>query len=552
MGFVIWYRLEFRTALDGPALLQVSNDALQGDLLLDADVETRANLGPHPSTFRIRLVDLPLEAARGLAEQSRSRAGSDAPLLVRIQLGYFDQPASQQASVLLGAVTEIHNEVTANGSLQTLLTGTEHAGFLLRQKAFHYHKLGESTFKDVIEKIKESVTVPIKHPEIAYAKKDLTIDAGTALGALGELATRAKLPLAIRAGIATLGIADDSASPVRFRADTNIVSKRRRDSAAPDPQGGSGTTTRYEMTVLGDPALQIGAKVELEGNESRTLRIESVHHSFSLHSGYTCDVTVFDTSGPIPAEALTGAPAVADGMHAMTRALLEDHPSIDVGEVASYNKSGAGDNGGHRATMQYGQRREASSVDDPVGSDLQLHDKPMASIFAWDKTGLMVPVYPGMRALLLHNTGQVNDAVAGGFLWSRHANHEPPPNEAGDYWLCLPTKVSDGRPAGKTVNDLTDATGHRVIQAMGLDIQVGTGVLPEVGVRPTPTGDQSLTIKHGKGTTITISEDGSVGVTTAGKDIKLDNGKASIVLGEGEITLNADKIKLSAKSVDVG
>lgn len=552
MGFVIWYRLEFRTDVGAPGFLRLSNDVLHGDLLLDAAVHTRATLGPHPSTFEITLWDLPLDNAKGLAEQSRARAGSSRPLLVDIQLGYFDQPSTQRASVMVGAITEIATEVAADGSLLTRIKGMERAGYLLRRERFPYDKPGESSFAQIFAAIEAQTTVPVQDSGVTGTDSDLTISAGTALGVLGHIAVRAGTPLAVRAGEAVLGAATAAVPPVRFRTADNIVSKRRWDSGSPDLQAAPGATTRFELTVLGDPVLQIGAKVDLEDSGSGDLRVEALQHTFSLRGGYTCEVTVLGANDAKRPAAVDGAHAVADGFHSMTRALLADHPAVDVGNVASYNKAGAGDNGGHRATLDYGQRRAASSVDDPVDNTLQLHDKPVASVFAWDRTGLMVPVYPGMRALLLHNGGEVNDAIAAGFLWSRNANHEPPENEPGDYWLCLPTEVSDGRPTGKGVNDLTDAGGHRVVQAVGLDIQVGTDVLPEVGTRPRPPTGEALVIRHGKGTTITVAEDGSVDITTDNKDVRLGNGKASITISGGEITLTADSIKLAAAAVEVG
>ncbi|WP_280455375.1 hypothetical protein, partial [Nocardia brasiliensis] len=376
--------------------------------------------------------------------------------------------------------------------------------------------------------------------------------AGRAAGFSGLSGGGAAPPRGRRGGGGVPAPPTAAAVPVRFRAADNIVSKRRWDSGSPDLQAAPGSTTRFELTVLGDPVLQIGAKVDLEDSGSGDLRVEAVQHVFSLRGGYTCEVSVLGANDAKRPEAVEGAHAVADGFHSMTRSLLADHPAVDVGNVASYNKAGAGDNGGHRATLDYGQRRAASSVDDPVDNTLQLHDKPVASVFAWDRTGLMVPVYPGMRALLLHNGGEVNDAIAAGFVWSRNAKHEPPENEPGDYWLCLPTEVTDGRPTGKGVNDLTDAGGHRVVQAVGLDIQVGTDVLPEVGTRPQPPTGEALVIRHGKGTTITVAEDGSVDITTDDKDVRLGNGKASIVISGGEITLTADSIKLAATVVEVG
>ncbi|RDI68165.1 hypothetical protein [Nocardia pseudobrasiliensis] len=552
MGFVIWYQLRFRTDPDATPFLRASNDLLGGGVLVDAAVETKATLGPHPSTFDITLWDLPLDEAKDLAERTRTRSGSDTPILVEIQLGYFDQPSTRRATVMLGAITETRNEVAADGSLLTRIKGLERAGYLLRRQDYPYHKPGESTFEEILADLERRTRVTIGRQGVTGSDRDLTIAAGTALSALGDLATRAGVPLAVRAGRAVLGTLGDPLPGARFTAAENIIGKRRWDSGSPDLQAASGTTTRYELSVLGDPILQIGARVLLEDNESHDLRIESVQHRFSLRSGYTCEVTLLDVDAAHRPNAVDGAHAVADDFQSMTRSLLADHPTVDIGDVATYNRAGAGDNGGHRATLNYGQRRAASSVDDPVDNRLVLHDKPMASVFAWDRTGLMVPVYPGMRALLLHNGGEVSDAVAGGFLWSRHADHRPPANEPGDYWLCLPTGVSDGRPAGKGVNDLTDATGHRVLQAVGLGIEVGTDTLPEVGARPTPPAGETLIIKHARGTTVTIAEDGSVSVTTDGKDVTLGNGQASIALSGGTITMTADTVKLAASSVEVG
>lgn len=551
MGFVIWYRLEFRTGPKSPPLLRVSNDVLAGGLVLDTAVTTRATLGPHASSFEITLWDLPLEEARGLAEQARARVGSKDPLLVDIALGYFDQPTSQRTSVLLGAVEEIRTDVADDGSLLTRVMGVERAGYLLRLRPFRYDKPGESTFDDIFTAVEKQTTVPVGRAGVTGQDRDLTLHRGTALDALGVLATRAGVPLAVRAGQAVLGTAGDAAPPIRFRAEHNIVSRRRRDSGSPDPQGGPGTTTRYYLKVLGDPALQLGAKADLE-DAPRDLRVESVQHIFSLRAGYTCEVVLLGAGAAKRPEAVDGAHAVADDLHSLTRSVLADHPAIDIGDVASYNPAGAGENGGHRATFDYGRQREAAGLDDPVDNRLVLHDKPLASVFAWDRTGLMVPVYPGMRAVLAHNGGQVNDAVAAGFLWSRQANHTPPENEPGDYWLCLPTEVANGRPAGKGVNDLTDASGHRIVQAVGLDIQVGAEVLPEVGARPRPPAGQTFTITHGSGTTIRITENGSVEITTDKQDVTFGNGAASIAISGGTITLTGETIKLAASSVEVG
>jgi hypothetical protein len=149
-----------------------------------------------------------------------------------------------------------------------------------------------------------------------------------------------------------------------------------------------------------------------------------------------------------------------------------------------------------------------------------------------------------MRAVLVHNRGDVNDPVVAGFVWSTAAGHTPPSNQDGDYWLCLPTEVRDGLPAGKGVNDLTDGTGHRVIQARGLSITVADGQLPEVGTRPEVPETLAFEIAHEKGTTIKVGPDGAVNIETAGQDITLGNGNASITIAGGTITLHGTSVEV--------
>ncbi|MEG8182001.1 hypothetical protein GZH49_26240 [Nocardia terpenica] len=553
MGFVIRYRLAFHTGSPAAPLLRVSNDALAGGLLLDAAVTTQATLGPHATTFDITLWDLPADNARGLAEACRSRVGTDTPLLVDIELGYFDRPAPGGSPVLRGAVTEVRAEVAADGSLLTRVKGAEFAGYQLLRQRFSYHKPGQTEFGEICAAVQAATTVPVLHDGVTGTDTDLTLADTTALNTLGLLAARAGAPLAVRAGKAVLGTVSDPLPPVRFDPAVNVVSKKRWDSGAPDLQAAPGATTRYELTVLGDPALQIGAPVVLDGDTGRDLRLETVRHLFSLRAGYTCEVALLDAAAAKRPDAVQGPQAVVDGLQALTRGVLTDHPAVDIGDIAAYTQSGDGDTGGHRATLNYGRPQPpASAADDATDDGLQLHDRPIASVFAWDRTGLMVPVYPGMRAVLLHDSGEVDNAIAAGFVWSRHAGHRPPRNQPGDYWLCLPTEVSDGRPSGKGVNDLTDAAGYRVVQAAGLDIHLGAELLPEVGERPTPPSAAALTIRHGAGTTITVADDGAVRITTDGKDLEFGNGSASIAIRGGEITLTATTIKLAASAVEVG
>jgi hypothetical protein len=226
-------------------------------------------------------------------------------------------------------------------------------------------------------------------------------------------------------------------------------------------------------------------------------------------------------------------PALVRQMRDLARGT--QRPSIDVGQVTEYEP---GKEEKHLTTLNYGQSpardAEAPSVDTPVDDAGQLHSKPIASAFAWHNCGLIVPVYPGMRGLLAHNLDRPNDAVVTGFLWSQKPRYQPPQNEPGDYWLCLPTDVASNatEPTGKGVNDLTDGSGRRVIQVKGLHILVGADALPDVGARPQVPGevDNAIVIEHQSGTKITIGGDGALTIETSNKDISLSNGGVTLAL----------------------
>jgi len=169
---------------------------------------------------------------------------------------------------------------------------------------------------------------------------------------------------------------------------------------------------------------------------------------------------------------------------------------------------------------------------------VQLHNKPIASPFAFHQCGLIVPIYPKMRALLAHNRGLVNDAIVVGFVWPENPMQERPKNEAGDYWLCLPTELgNDGLPTGKGVNDLTDSTGRRVIQAKAFQVLVADDKLPEVGVRPTPPDANTLVIEHESGAKITIDKGGKITIETKSKELALTNGSVTLTLNGSTVEI---------------
>ena len=346
-------------------------------------------------------------------------------------------------------------------------------------------------------------------------------------------------------------------APVPVDPDLNLVSRADAQAEEPPsaPAGKGGKTaktgkpatpavrTGLEVVVLGHPELRVGQVVTVTGLDhvpAGPLRISRVTHTYGTTSGYTCSLVLTAVAAGKRARVTGGVQGVVDRVQDVIERSHTDHPAIDVGQVESYQP---GKDGKHLADLDYGQNPAsnvvAPSVASPVEDEVKLHSKPVASPFAFHKVGLVTPVYPGMRAVLGHNRGSVNDAVVAGWLWSEHPRHEPPANEPGDYWLALPTELDgDGLPTGTGVNDLTDAKGRRVVQARALHVLVGGPKLPEVGVRPSVPDDDTLTIEHHSGTKITISSAGEVTITTDNQKLSLTNGQVSLTLDGAKVAVS--------------
>jgi hypothetical protein len=276
----------------------------------------------------------------------------------------------------------------------------------------------------------------------------------------------------------------------------------------------------------------VAATTGLSGVPVGPLRLSRVVHSFRVGAGYTAELRLIAAGPGERAQVNTGVQGAVDRWRDVIDRSRADHPAVDLGEVTEY---ATGADGKHLASLHYGQTPEAGvaapSVASPIDTVVDLHNKPIVSSFAFHKTGLITPVYPKMRALLAHNRSQVNDAVITGFVWPDNPAQQRPANEAGDHWLALPTELGeDGLPQGKGANDLTDAAGQRIIQVAALHVLVGTDSLPEVGTRPDPPTDNSITIEHQSGTMITVDSDGAVTISTSDRPITLTNGSVSMKL----------------------
>ncbi|NRQ31934.1 hypothetical protein HII36_08785 [Nonomuraea sp. NN258] len=505
MGFVIWYQVR----LPG---LRVSNDVYAGDFILDADLTIDLVSGPAAGSFSITLKNLPRPAVEALAA-----AQAAAPLTLTASLGYFDDPAGR-AAVLEGTLEHLTSRVDDAGALKTVLTGQEKAGRALLARHVHVHREGVAPLEAFVADVAAQAGLGVAGPGGLGTVEDYTVT-GTGMQALRTLADQAGAPLVIGDGTVRIGPAVGLGVPVRLVAGTHIIELQ-------PVQQDRGTGLR--LTVLGDPALKPGTPVVVVSPAAPPgpLRVERVQHSFSTRTGYTCDVTLVAAAPGEPATVTAAdADAVAERIHRMGESAP---PSIEVGQITGYAS-------GHLASLDHGQKPDAKALTPSVHSPVErqtLHGKPIAAPFAFDDCGLIVPVYKGMRALLAHNKALVNDAVTAGFLWTGR----PPRNQPGDWWLCLPTGLdARGKPTGKGVNDLTDGAGLRVVQAKGLRITVGERTLTQVGERPEPGDADVLVVEHASGTTVTIAADGSVTITTRGKDITIGTGGHAVKIGSAGV-----------------
>ena len=553
MGIVIWYKLAF------PGVT-VSNDIFGGDYILDADITLEMTAGDSADTFKATLVNLPADVVQTL----KSKQSKESPLTVTIFLGYFENPSQRLGltPVMNGVVRRLQTRVGDDGSLITEINGQEAGGYRLLTLNYAKGLKGTAQVNDIVKAIGTQATVSVKNvPSGLGTVTDLTTQ-GNALDALRQIAQRAAVPLVVRDEAIFMGaLIGSDKTPASFAPDTNIVSLDRQqatedeDDPATWPVSGqipTPTRTSLNVTVLGDPDLRVGQTVLLRtadpaDNIAGPLRINHLKQVFSSKSGYTCTVTVVAAQPSEASTAASGAHSFVNRFRDVIETRAVRNPGTDVGEITAYDP---GKNQTHVATLNYGQAPPADevapSVNVEVPSTVQLHNKPVASPFAWHKVGLIVPVYPGMRALLAHNRGLVNDAVVTGFLWAEKPKADRPKNEPGDYWLSLPTNLTNNLPDGPGVHDLIDKDGMRVIECKALRVFIADQKLTKVGDRPTvPSTAKTLSIEHESGTTIVVDDSGKVTITTKNQDITLASGSATLTVGgSGTITLQGSSVEV--------
>jgi hypothetical protein len=291
------------------------------------------------------------------------------------------------------------------------------------------------------------------------------------------------------------------------------------DTAAANPLDGQ------IFNIAGLPALRPSDCVILGTSK---FRIRSITHKLTRYGGYTCSGVAVSPDAPDEDAQQADRPSASGVAKQLSKNLCQrerKRPAVDIGDVNAYTA------GKHTATLDLGYNSTPDMPSPSVQAKLRdqpvpLNDKPIASPFAFNNCGLVVPVYPKMRSLLVHGWNEPEDAVIGGFVWT--AAMTPPPNQTGDWWLCLPTQFDgNGNPTGNTVDDLIQQDGQRVIQVKGMKITIGQGLLNSVGSRPTPGSDESLTIEAGNQTSVTIAA-GKIEMTDGRIKLTISGGKVSI------------------------
>jgi hypothetical protein len=562
-GVFIKYVLEF------PGL-KLSNDLLAGDMCIDADITVSMARWTSGTTFTITLYDLPEANVKALADSTASVSlaplppialGPPAPPRVKIKLGYFD---TATALVVDGVYESVESSVSGD-KLVTTVKGREAAVYACKKTPFTAALSGDVSYAEAVKSLLSSPKLPPNcvdaTPNVNLAKdaklRNPKFTAKTVLQALDEIARRANAELMIVDGKVFLGapIRYDDATPAPLDyastlakfdplAKLNISGDETKEDGKEPPEK---TVKGFQFTAVGDPTMRPGQSVTVNkikdyAAASPPFRIRDVKHVFSSTSGYSVagnateqledGVSARRVDSAIGNTADTAARDLVDKI----RSQAADNPVVEVAAVKA-----AADN--YRTDLYYGQSAADGGETQPSvnvavdqGNDRVYLAKPIASAFAWNRCGLVTPVYPGMKAVVVHNRASASDGIVAGYIWSKQPDFAPPDNHQGDWWLCLPIDVdATHAPDSSTnaANDLIANNGKRVIEVKGLKISVGSGKLAGVGKRPTEGGDDELLIEHSSGTKIHIDSTGALTIDASAAPLTI-NGSV-VIQGSLEI-----------------
>jgi len=550
MGVIIKYKINF------PEVgLKISNDPLAGDLSLDADINVFMCQGVAGGRFEVTIVDLPMKKADLINEKLKT----DKLGTIVIELGYLDGSCE---IVMTGLYSEVTAIVSPEGEhLLTSIKGAEIGTHALREGKPGGCPPGKVSVTRALTKLLESAKIkegeisrePVVQGLDGKAVTDKAFRGDSLMEIIDAIAKEADAELIIGDKKVRVGqpVRDDAYNLKRpLKPDVNLARFTPFHKKLPSEEGvnrleklDAALADGYDFVIAGDPKLRPAQKIftNIQGYEEKDgeFRVQSLLHNFSMTSGYTCSgraLRACENSNCRRQQDNLRSPCPDAFVQSLAKRMTEQRqqrPTLEVGQVKDY-KSGKDDDAKHRGTLWYGQRFAGTETQPSVRTAVENDDKqvarnkPMLSPFAWRKCGLIVPIYPGMKALMGHNRNLPDDIVTLGFLWSDQPAFEPPGNKEGDWWLCLPIDFDSTKPPTdetKAVNDLTGKNGCRVIELNGLKITVGKGKLDVVGKRPQEGKEDEFLLEHASGTTLTIDSNGAVKI------------KASNITIEGNLTI---------------
>ncbi len=490
-----------------PTIVPVSADYFEADVTVDMDATEAAN------KFCLCIYGMGDDIYSLLVPQTT---------IVHITLGYDDANSKE---VMTGLLTEKSLQA-GDQWYEATLKGVDLVFDRLQRPA----QLVAANYKGKTVGAAAAAICALANVDTQITDNGPTIDTisftdRTPLSALQQLAGMAGFSLQAKDGKLWMGVPDSlgvtQTTPIDDGATSRPVATRGATASASPMDG-------QDFDIAGIPALRPNDLVTLG---TTTFRLQSITHQLARYGGYTCSGRALSPSATADDAQKAGKPSASLVARQIGQNLAgreRARPAIDIGDVDTYS---AGD---VTATFNLGFDTKPGMVSPTIQATLRdkpvpLNDKPIASPFAFDNCGLVVPVYPGMRSLLLHGWNEPEDAVSAGFVWTDEMT--PPPNEVGDWWLCLPTQLdADGTPSGAAVNDLTTQSGQRVIEVAGMTINIGSGLQSDVGSRPTPGSDESLTIQ---------SDDNATKITFKKGQIEMTDGKVKLTIANGKISIGS-------------
>ncbi len=394
MGVIIKYVIDFPV----PGF-KVSNDLLEGDVVIDVKVTIDMMPGASGTRFTVELIDLPDKKAQALmtllAPQKTAK--------VNIKLGYFDKPFALAVS---GVITKVPKVYVEGDTLVTKLEGLENATYALTYSKYESQGQTDSvSFSKAATDLLQAAfpdgggglinTTPVV-PNLSGTLNAPSLKGKSALDVLEAIASAADAELLVTDQKVYLGnpVANDDYKPAEFSRDVNLAVFRpltqtlEEDTASwrivPTPAAQS---QGYFFTIAGDPSLRPGNQVyaDVDGpfasaagyrkSDNTEFRILNVVHRLSMTEGYVCKgvaVKVIATpNGPRQQKLI--APSQAEDVARRVMHRIKDQatvrPIIEMCAVNAY-KEGAANANPHRANLLFGQRFDPSETQPSIRARL--------------------------------------------------------------------------------------------------------------------------------------------------------------------------------------